>query len=402
MYREDAMSGLKANPGGNIPPAQAVGRDKLCTRCWKVLDKQSLRLENERRFGKTTVLRKMQAETPLNTRSLLMEIGGLSSTTGFIEELITAIDAAIPEKGGSFKTRARNVIGAIAGMEIGSIRIPAAVKSHWREILLGCFDELATQTQDRIVFFWDEIPWMLQKIKASEGDAAVVDLLDTLRDIRQTHDRIRMVLTGSIGLHHILTAFEKKGIPSRLVNDMKSVDIGPLGKADARELASRLLIGEGIEVDDWDSTTLALYEQTGGIAFYIHSVISQLALDGYASAQLVEECVLKCLVDPSDPWEMRHFNTRLRAYYGEWEHTARAVLDKIAAEGECTFVGLYDCVSTHPKTPEDASDRQVTLDLLRKLSLDHYIVEFPTGSRRYRFKYTLLQRWWHIERGSGL
>lgn len=396
------MPYMKANPGGNIPPAQAVGRDKLCNDCWRVLERQSLRLENERRLGKTTVLRKMQAETPLNTRSLLMEIGGLSSTTGFIEELIAKIDAAIPEKGGSFKTRARNVIGAVAGMEIGGVHIPAAAKAHWRSILLGCFDELAKLTQDRIVFFWDEMPWMLQKIEALEGDTTVIDLLDTLRDIRQTHDRVRMVLTGSIGFHHILTVFEKKGIPTRLVNDMRSVDIGPLAEADARELARRLLEGEGVAVDDLDATTLALYKQTGGIAFYIHSIVSRLAFEGYASGRLVEEDVLRCLVDPTDPWEMRHFNTRLKAYYRDWEHTARAVLDRIAAQGECTFADLHDYVRTHPNTPEDASDNQVTLDLLRKLSLDHYIAEYPIGSRRYRFKFSLLQRWWHLARGAGL
>jgi hypothetical protein len=394
------VSGLKANPGGNIPPTQAIGRDKLCARCWKILDRQSLRLENERRLGKTTVLRKMQAETPKNTRSLLMEIGGLSSTTGFIEEFIAKIDAAIPEKGGSFKTRARNVIGAVAGMEISGFRIPASVKSHWREILLGCFDELTKLTSDRIVFFWDEMPWMLQKIKVSEGDAAVVDLLDTLRDIRQTHNNIRMVLTGSIGFHHILTMFEKKGIPSRLVNDMRLVDIGPLAKADACELARRLLIGEDIKVDDWDATTLALYEQTGGIAFYIHSVVSRLALEGDASPGLVDEHVVNCLVEPDDPWEMRHFNTRLKAYYHDWEHTARAILDKICAEGECAIAELHECVRVNPHTPKDAFDTQATVDLLRKLSLDHYIVERPTGSRRYRFKFALLQRWWHLERGS--
>src|SRR5688572_21442663 len=111
------MSGLKANPGGNISPDQTIGRDQLCRDCLSALDIQSIRLENERRLGKTTVIHKMVATAPKGTRTIVMEIGGLSSTIGFIEELIREIDNEIPEKGNSFKSRVQSLIGAIAGME---------------------------------------------------------------------------------------------------------------------------------------------------------------------------------------------------------------------------------------------------------------------------------------------
>ena len=389
------MTDFKANPGGNISLAQTIGRDALCAACWKTLERQSLRLENERRLGKTTVLRKLQAETPKGTRSLLMEIGGLSSTTGFIEELIDKIDSAIPEKGSSFRTRANAVISAIAGVEIAGVRIPAGAKTHWRVILLGCFDELMKQTPDRIVFFWDEMPWMLHKIKETEGMTAVVDLMDTLRDVRQTHDRVRMVLTGSIGFHHILGDFEEKGIPARIVNDMRLMDIPPLDEEDARDLAQRLLKGENIEVDDMDATTKALYDETGGVAFYIHSVISNLAAGGKASVALVRDCVFKCLTQDTDPWEMRHFDTRIKAYYGAREHVVRAMLDKLAASEECTLQELASCIAAEPEGPTPA---EIARDLLRKMGRDHYVVEQPLASRRYRFKFALLKRWWQLER----
>ncbi|MEZ5602385.1 MAG: hypothetical protein R3F36_16280 [Candidatus Competibacteraceae bacterium] len=38
-----------------------------------------------------------------------------------------------------------------------------------------------------------------------------MDLLDTLRGLRQTHANLRMIYTGSIGLHHIVTALREEG-----------------------------------------------------------------------------------------------------------------------------------------------------------------------------------------------
>ena len=393
------MTGMKANPGGNIAAASAVGRDRLCQACWSALEGQSIRLENERRLGKTTVVRKMVAMAPASTRTIVMEVGGLSSTVGFIEELIDKIDAAIPEKGKGFKTRARGVISAVAGVEIAGVKIPEMAKRDWRKILLGCFDELMQTTPDRVVLFWDEIPWMLQKIKAAEGDGAVVDLMDTLRDVRQTHERVRMVYTGSIGFHHVLAQLEQDGKASRPVSDMRRIDVPPLDRASAIALALGLLQGEGLQAADPVATAEALYENTGGIAFYIHSVVADLIPGGDASPEKVARHVVTALRSPSDPWEMRHFNTRLKAYYGQSEHRARALLDAVAeAQGPCPFDVLLARLQAIAGDALTAIEPHELSGLLRRLMLDHYLVEPETAPSYYEFRFPLLRRWWRIER----
>jgi hypothetical protein len=52
-----------------------------------------------------------------------------------------------------------------------------------------------------VIFFWDELPWMLDNIRAGgDGDRVAMELLDTLRELRQAHPRLRMVFTGCASL----------------------------------------------------------------------------------------------------------------------------------------------------------------------------------------------------------
>jgi hypothetical protein len=52
---------MRSNPGGYIPPGQVIGRDTQIRRYWNVLEGRSLVLSAERRMGKTTIIRKMEA-----------------------------------------------------------------------------------------------------------------------------------------------------------------------------------------------------------------------------------------------------------------------------------------------------------------------------------------------------
>ncbi len=57
---------MRTNPGGQIDPAQIIGRDELIKRLWEILSRQSLVLTAERRMGKTSVVLKMKAEVTCN------------------------------------------------------------------------------------------------------------------------------------------------------------------------------------------------------------------------------------------------------------------------------------------------------------------------------------------------
>jgi hypothetical protein len=100
---------------------------------------------------------------------------------------------------------------------------------------------------------------------------------------------------------------------------------------------------------------------------------------------------------------MRHFDTRLKAYYGTFERRARSLLDAIAeAEEPCPFGVLLERLQGVAGEAAITIDQDEVASLLRRLMLDHYLVAAETTPRRYEFRFPLLRRWWRISRRIDL
>jgi hypothetical protein len=56
---------MRAAPGAQLSIKDIFGRDPFIAKVWRILEGNSLRMEAERRIGKTSILHKMEAEPPL-------------------------------------------------------------------------------------------------------------------------------------------------------------------------------------------------------------------------------------------------------------------------------------------------------------------------------------------------
>ena len=79
------MNELKANPGGIVAPQDVIGRDKLIARIWRMLEQQSIILSAERRMGKTTIIKKMEAEAGESKLTIYRDLEGVRSPIEFVE-----------------------------------------------------------------------------------------------------------------------------------------------------------------------------------------------------------------------------------------------------------------------------------------------------------------------------
>lgn len=52
---------IPTNPGGTLPPEHVLGRDELIAQYWQKLETQSIALLAPRRFGKTSITKRMLA-----------------------------------------------------------------------------------------------------------------------------------------------------------------------------------------------------------------------------------------------------------------------------------------------------------------------------------------------------
>ncbi|MEP0755157.1 hypothetical protein NDA03_23355 [Trichocoleus sp. Lan] len=385
---------MRANPGGEIAPSEVFGRDKLIQSLWRSLERQSLVLSAERRMGKTSILKKMRAEAPADKLPVYRDLEKVRSPLEFAQTIFEDVEGYL-SRSQQTAAKARQLLKNLAGIEIGSVvKFPDNVAQQWKTLLSKTIEDLVEHQDSTVIFFWDEMPLMLDNIKKREGESAAMEILDTLRSLRQTHSELRMVYTGSIGLHNVLTYLKRAGYANRPTNDMKTVDVPPLSPADAQELARRLLEGESIDTDDLQGTAQAIATAVDGIPYFIHHIVDHLVQeDDTVNVAMVDEVVNSYLIDAQDPWDLRYYRERIDTYYANDEkQLVLNLLDILAVTNQpLPFDELFNRLQSQLSN----ADRERARDVLTLIQQDRYISLQPEG---YYFRFPLIQRWWQMQR----
>jgi hypothetical protein len=294
-----------------------------------------------------------------------------------------------------FAKRTREFLQQIGGSEAQGFKLPNIQAPHWKEFLTKTVEDLVEHQEGSLIFFWDELPMMLDNIKQDCGEKVAMEVLDTLRSLRQTHPSLRMVYTGSIGLHHVIGSLKQAGYTNAPTNDMYTQDLPTLSTEDAEDLAGQLLVGENIQVQDLPSVAGAIAQAVDCVPFYIHHVVDQIKWQqGVVTEATVTEIVETTLIDPINRWDMAHYRERIDTYYRHESRFALALLDVLAmAENPLSFKQVFSLLKSQIAT----EDAEKVRELLKLLQRDHYVIQAKNGA--YKFRYALIQRFWQLSRG---
>jgi hypothetical protein len=387
---------VKPNPGGQLDPENIVGRDDLVTRMWEILDGRNIYMNDVRRVGKTQILIKMKGTVPPGWVVIAQDLGGFHTTAEFATWVFRESYKVLSGKQRAFR-KMEGLLGQLKGLEIaGVLRLPGGTTAPWKEVLIRTFldleEELASQDQ-RLVFLWDEVPFLLDNIAKRESADSAMQVLDVLRSLSQTHQRIRFVLTGSVGLHHVLSTLRAEGYAGSPLNHMERIAPGPLAKDDAQKLASNLLHGAGARCADLEACAAAAAAMVGNVPFYIHKLIAHLPKTSLVTPETVEATLAKEIAHPDNDWDLAHFRQRIPLYYGKDEKLVLAILDVVAAaETPLALGAIRRGISSKIVFDDD----ELLLRLLDLLQKDHYFERDAGGG--YAFRFPLLRRWWRFDR----
>lgn len=387
---------MKANPGGTIGPGDVVGRDQLIGALWQLLEKQSLHLTSERRIGKTTILRKMKAEAPHHTLCFMRDLEGLRTPQQLVEALYQDVEPFL-RRADRALLRFQDLLSSLGGTQVGDVKLPQFAQ-HWKNLLSELVDDLLRADSGTVIFLWDELPLFLLNVAKEVGEAAAIEVLDVLRSLRQQREKVRMVFTGSVGLHQVIASL-RRGMryANDPTNDMRIVEVPPLTPQDGATLAALLIDGEGLTVEPGVADfARRVSEAAAHIPYYIHFLIARVKLEGIRPrADTAEEYVQALISDPNDPAHFHYYRERLRVYYpAEEEAIALASLDVVAgAPSPLAFGDLLNRV--HHTIP--TAKREVVRDTLTLLERDHYIIRTLLDGK-YEFRYAIVRRWWKFHR----
>ncbi len=392
---------MRTNPGGILTPDEVVGRDELIADLWDRLDRYSVQMTAERRMGKTSVVNKMVAQHPDNVTAFYWDLEDVGSSEALVQEIFAEVYKVLggfEQWQGKFQQFLKN--WGLGGEKMVGVSLPKP-EMTWHQHLKGIVEDLYSQLdeQDRLLFCFDELPLAINNIRENQGARVAMHVLDTLRSIRQEYRQIRMIYTGSIGLHHVISELNKQGYRNAPTNDMPRIDIEPLTETDAWELAQDLLIGEEIAVEGLEEVSKAIAMAVDCIPFYIHHSVAslkELRLKVVTVEQV--EKMLQVVVEQSDAWKMNYYEDRVSEYYGEHKNLALMVLDKLCTRESLSVEDLRSQVLT----PSDGSvisqdSKEILRSTLKLLEQDHYTRRNSAGEYQFRFK--LIKRYWQQQRG---
>ncbi|WP_299489054.1 AAA family ATPase [Acaryochloris sp. IP29b_bin.137] len=383
---------MRVNPGGILSPKEVVGRDRLIQKLWRILGRQSLVLTAERRMGKTSIVKKMDSEAPDTVITIYRDLEGIKTAADFTRRVLDDVEKYLSYVGKS-AIKVRDLIRNLTGLEIaGVVKLPELAEDHWNDVLQRAMEDLLEHQNCPVIFFWDELPLMLYDIKQQQGETFVQEILDVLRSLRQTHPNLRMVFTGSIGLHNVLTTLKRGGYANDPTNDMKIVDVPPLAQTDAEDLARQLIVGEGLAVE-LEKTAQEIAKAADNLPFFIHQLVDHF-LEAEEPAD-VASIVKQYMLDPQDPWHLRYYRERIDTYYLNRDKAlALELLDVLALAPEpLSFDEIYNRILSQT----DTFDIESTRDVLTLLQRDHYIQQVDVNA--YEFRFALIQQSWIIHRG---
>ena len=388
---------MQINPGGRLNTEDVIGRDDEIARYWRVIERQGLVISAERRIGKTHIVLKMRDECRSGYLPFYQDLEAVHTTPELIRSIYNTVGQSL---GAAPRLKAYAAKwSALLPSKIAGVDLPTGAAT-WQALLSEAFDDLTGIADDKLILMlWDEFPLMLHNLQRGEGPESAIQLLDCLRALRLRHaDRLRLLFTGSIGLHLVLRSLRQEGNTNDPVNDMLSLTVPPLADEDAARLAAALLEETRAAPTQIPDLAMRIASEVGGFPYHIHHVVDQLdQMRCPPSLQDVSSAVDALVFDSGDPANFSYYLNRLSSYYTPDERTlALLVLGTIAGQSSPTPVPELLNLCRH----QDPSleDEQLH-EILTVLAQDHYIeLRKSAGGVAYDFRWRLVKRWWKERR----
>jgi hypothetical protein len=331
----------------------------------------NLGLNDPRRMGKTVWLDLFCADPGAGFEAVKIDFEGVRTCEEFLIRTVAALSKHQTLPGQAM----RKIRAMFDSVEIsGPVTVKVGISTRAPTDLLAETIRSVDEHLDAgvsLVIAMDEVPIAIGNVAGNEGPEAANQLLQTLRGLRRSGSRLRWIVCGSVGFHHVL---RQCNATEGVVNDLVNLPLGPMEHEDARELCQRLLIG--IEREGGDDALEALVVHSGSIPFLIHALAHRLDESGAGPVSVddVSSAFADFMDDRDDSRAVTHLVTRLEPLYGERAGAAEALLDTVAVRGAI-----------------QVADAGCAEDVLTDLCDDHYLIE---RSGNVSWRYDVLRRIW--------
>lgn len=387
-----------------------IDREKEIAQILSSLQKDNVLLIAPRRFGKTSIMRKLEKEL-LNRGeiSIFLEVEDVSSPQRFISEIVMAL---VDNEKIRYKT---NILTAlkdgfhwlkenIEELETPVIKaklrggIEADLKQDWMDKSRQIF-EIISREKSNIYILLDEFPIAIKNISVADKKEAE-KFLHWLRKLRQITINLKFVVGGSVSIDRVVR--DIGGVTT--INDFKRVRIGGFQREIALSLIEKVFKDEKWEYKkSIGEKILACFGDTY-IPYFIAIMLSSIKdekdlRDEEIDEKLIDKVYYYRILGNQGKHYFEHYSQRLRILYqgmgGMEEKAARALLRKICSVDYYPInlaFGIY-------RQETGIEDYEKFMDLIADLGNDFYIEYDPKKGLNFYSK--MLRDWWRVYYGDN-
>jgi uncharacterized protein len=262
----------------------------------------------------------------------------------------------------------------------------------YKEDLLNFLLGMQLEGDKKLIILLDEFPQTIQNIiERNEGDhKAAQKFLQSNREIRLHPDilpKVKFIVTGSIGLNHTVAGINA----SAFINDLVSVEVGPLSDPEAHEFVKLVLAEKRFYISN-EAAAYLFRRIEWLIPFHMQLAIQEIVSLAKSTGQTeitvgTIDKAFDAITSPKNNNHFDHYYARLKKHFknGTLDYVFE-LLDTLATTGAITKAYMFELSA---KYGLQSRYRQIA----EALVYDGYINNIDDHNI-YRFNSPILRKWW--------
>ena len=380
-----------------------IDREKEISLILSTLEKDSVLLIAPRRFGKTSIMRKLEKELlDVDEICIFLEVEDVNSPHRFISEIVMALienenieqrTRLIPAFKSGFQWSKENIeeIGISVFKAKLRTNIKNDLKENWIDKSSQIFD-IINEADSKICFIVDEFPIAIENMEPKDAE----DFLHWFRKLRQMSPNLRFIVGGSVSMDRVVRNVGGVSV----INDFKRVRVDGFQKQIALDLIEKVFQEEGWTYNPSYGNKILGCIGEAYIPYFIAIMLSAIKeeyilRDGEINDELIEKIYNFRILGNEGKHYFEHYSQRLRIFYNDLEEkAARAILKNVC---NVDFYSI-DLAFGIFKQKTAIDDYEQFMDLIADLSNDFYLEHDPENGLKFYSK--MLQDWWRIYHGD--
>jgi AAA+ ATPase superfamily predicted ATPase len=380
-----------------------IDREKEISLILSTLEKDSVLLIAPRRFGKTSIMRKLEKELlDADEICVFLEVEDVNTPHRFISEIVMALienekieqrTKLIPAFKNGFQWFKDNIEEIGISVFKAKLRgnIDKDLKDNWIDKSAQIFD-IINEADSNIYFIFDEFPIAIDKMDQKDAE----EFLHWFRKLRQVSPNLRFIVGGSVSIDRVVR--DVGGVS--VINDFKKVHVEGFQRQIALDLIEKTFHEEGwTYLPSYGDRILDCIGESY-IPYFIAIMLSAIKeeyilRDGEINDELIEKIYNFRILGNEGKHYFEHYSQRLRIFYSNMEEKAARAILKNVCNVDYYSVDLAFGIF---KQETAIDDYEQFMDLIADLSNDFYLEHDPENGLKFYSK--MLQDWWRIYHGD--